>query len=84
LSVGRTYVTTGRNAWERRYRNGESDYLLEKVTCGEGGFLFVSRTDAEAYIEKCDLALWLGCISVMKANKYSIEQLRKVKEILEK
>lgn len=34
------------------------------------------------YIEKCNLALWLGCLSVNQAEKYSLKQLKKVKEVL--
>ena len=58
-------------------------YLREKTTCGEAAMLFRTRTDAENYIEKHDLALWLGCMSVSKAEGYSLEQLQKVREILE-
>lgn len=82
-SVGRTYVTIGSNAWSRKFTNWDTEFLYEKVNCGEASLLFKTMKDAEEYIEKCDIALWLGGISVNKAEKYSIEQLRKVKAILE-
>lgn len=83
ISVGRAYVTTGSNAWSRKYMNWDTEYLREKVEIGESGYLFKTMSDAEDYIEKCDLALWLGCISVSRAEKYSIEQLRQIRAILE-
>lgn len=82
-SVGRTYVTTGVNAWSRKYMNWDTEYLMEKVECGESKHLFRTMSDAEDYLEKCDLALWLGCMSVPKAEQYSVEQLRKVRELLQ-
>lgn len=80
--VGRIYVTIGNAGWEQKFMNYDSEYLYEKVSYGEAGLLFKTLQEAEEYIEKCSLALWLGCISVGKAETYSIEQLRKVKEIL--
>lgn len=82
-SVGRTYVTIGQGAFSKRYQNWNSEYLYEKVDYGESTLLFKTKEDVENYIEKCDLALWLGCLSVTKAESYSLEQLRKVKGILE-
>ena len=81
-SVGRIYVTIGNNAWSRKFENFNSEFLHEKVNCGESSLLFKTMEDADEYIEKCDLAIWLGRISVSTAEKYSIEQLRKVKAIL--
>lgn len=82
-SVGRIYVTIGDGPYSQKYMNRESEYLYEKVDFGESKLLFKTYKDAEDYIEKSDLALWLGCISVDKAKKYSLEQLRKIKEILD-
>lgn len=79
--VGRCYVTIS-GPWERKFQNWEKEYLFEKVDCGEAALLFKTKEDAEEYIEKCELALWLGNISINQAEKYSVEQLRKVKEIL--
>lgn len=82
-SVGRTYVTTGVNAWSRKYMNWDAEYLYEKVECGESRMLFKTMADVEDYLEKCEISLWLGNLSVDRAKKYSVEQLRKVKEILD-
>lgn len=82
LSVGRMYVTVGESRWQYKFMNWNPDCLIEKVNCGEARLLFKTYTDAENYMQKKNLALWLGCISVGRAEKYSLEQLRKVKEIL--
>lgn len=42
----------------------------------------MTREAAEQYIEKEDLALWLGTLSVSAAGKYNLETLRKVKKLL--
>lgn len=81
-AVGRKYVTVGYNAWSQKYMDWNAEYLQEKVDFGEPNLLFKTRSDAEEYVEKIELALWLGCMSVSSAEKYSIRQLRKVKEIL--
>ena len=83
VSVGRIYVTIGTKSWSEKYMDNNTTYLHEKANFGEAAMLFRTRADAENYIEKHDLALWLGCISVSKAEGYSLEQLRKVREILE-
>lgn len=82
-SVGRIYVTIGNGPYSHKYMNNESEFLYEKIDYGESRLLFKTYKDAEDYIEKTELALWLGCISVTRAEKYSLEQLRKVKEILD-
>lgn len=82
LRVGRTYVTLD-TAWEEKFMDWDKEYLLEKCDFGEKKLLFKTRADAEGYIEKCDLAQWLSRISVSQAEEYSLEQLRKVKEILD-
>lgn len=84
-SVGRTYVTTGIDTVQRRFMNNhnESEYLVEKVSFGDSDLLFASRTAAEEHIEKYFLGLWLGCISTTKANKFTLQQLRDVKKILD-
>ena len=81
-SVGRTYITIGNNAWTQKYINWNAEYLQEKVNYGEPSLLFKTMEDAENYIEKCELSLWLGCLSVREAEKFSLEQLRKVRELL--
>lgn len=81
-TVGRMYVSIGDGEWKQKFMNYDSEYLYEKASFGESDLLFKTMKDAEEYIEKCSLALWLGCISVGRAETYSVEQLRKVKEIL--
>lgn len=80
-TVGRQYVTIGENVWSRKFQNWNSDMLLEKVDCGASGYLFKTRKEAEEYIEYKDLCVWLNTLNSY-SNKYSLEQLRKVKEIL--
>lgn len=63
--------------------HNESEYLVEKVSFGNSDLLFASRTTAEEYIEKYFLGLWLGCISTARANKFTLQQLRDVKKILD-
>lgn len=79
-TVGRQYVTVG-DTWSRKFQNWNSDMLLEKVDCGASGYLFKTRKEAEEYIEYEDLCVWLSALNSF-SNKYSLEQLRKVKEIL--
>ena len=81
-SVGRTYVTTKEGVWEKRYQSWGDEYLYEKTDVGEARLLFITKEDAENYVEKCNLALWLGSVSVRQAESYSLEQLRRIKEIL--
>lgn len=80
-SVGRVYVTTGSG---RRFMEDTRDECLkEKVSFGSSDLLFNSKIAAEEYIEKEGLELWLGCISVDGAKRYTLQQLRTVKNILE-
>ena len=79
--IGRVYVTTTTG---RRFMEGtHEEFLTEKVSFGESDLFFNSRTAAEEYIEKNGLELWLGCISVDGAKRYTLQQLRAVKNILE-
>lgn len=80
--VGRKYVTID-NWSESQFIEGKDEYLREKVSYGEARLLFKNIQDVETYIEKKELARWLRCTSVSKSESYSLEQLRKVKEILE-
>lgn len=80
-TAGRQYVTVGENAWSRKFQNWDSDMLLEKVNCGASSYLFKTRKEAEEYIEYADLCVWLNTLD-NHSKKYSLEQLRKVKEIL--
>ena len=80
--VGKKYLTTGEGYYKKRYMEWNREYLLEKVEYGENSYLFRNEKDAQDYMEKQELVLWLGCMSCATAECYSVEQLRKVKEIL--
>lgn len=80
-AVGRKYVTIGNGD---RYESEESNTfgLIQNIDYGDKGLLFPSRTDANNYIEKSRLSVWISNISWIKSRNYTLEQLRKVKEIL--
>ncbi|MDU3181743.1 MAG: hypothetical protein E6686_10230 [Lachnospiraceae bacterium] len=81
--VGRKYVTDNKGV-----RYGEHPYyksfLVEESNCGEKGFLFCTEQEAKEYIEKVKLMRWISTFSFAPVDDYSAEDLRKVKEILEK
>lgn len=83
LSVGRKYITVDRGYTTSKY--SVEDYcpfgLIEKVEYGGAGICFPSMQTLNDYKEKETLERWFRNIS-SHANKYSLEQLRKVKEIL--
>lgn len=82
--VGRKYVTLDSGA-----RFSGSPYkmsfpvFIEDVPYGEKGYLFKTQKDAEEWIEMDRLELWLRNLNVYN-HPYTLEQLRKVKEILTK
>lgn len=82
-SIGRTYVTTMYGGNTYRYQSWNREYLLEKVDYGEKALLFRTREELDEYVKKCEIAKWLGRMDISMAEKYSYEQLRRVKEILE-
>lgn len=80
-AVGRKYVTIdngNRYEHEERFCFG----LVQNTEYGEITFLCPSITDANNYIEQSKLSKWLSNITWIKCRKYTLEQLRKVKEIL--
>lgn len=79
-SVGRKYVTVDNGA---RYGNSDKPYgLIENKNWGSLTFLCPSREHVEMHIEKDKLRRWLNR-AAQSGKEYSLEQLRKVKEILE-
>lgn len=78
--VGRKYVylTTG---IKYEYCDWCEFGLIEAQDWGNRSFLFASEAHAKMEIEKRELALWLN--SLRTNNKYTLKQLRKVKEILD-
>lgn len=80
-AIGRKYVTTSS---DRRYFSSDrSPYgLLEARDWGEETLLCPSMEDAAMHIEWKLLELWLYNISSAH-KRYTLEQLRQVKAILE-
>lgn len=79
-AIGRKYVTVESGS---RYENSDNPYgLIESKDWGDRTFLCPSRECAEMHIEKEELMRWL-CNAASFTYKYSLEQLRKAKEILE-
>lgn len=79
-SVGRTYVTI--DCYNRKFKE-DSICLEETTNIGRKGVLLKSRRDAEEYIEREYLTIWLIGLNAITVQNYSLEQLRKVREILE-
>jgi len=83
LSVGRKYITVDRGYPTSKY--SVEDHcpfgLIEKVEYGGADICFPSMQALNDYKEKKSLDRWFYDVS-SHANKYSLEQLRKVKEIL--
>lgn len=83
VAVGRKYITVDYGYPVSKY--SVEDYcsfgLIEKCEYGAAGICFPSIQALNDYKEKKELNLWLSNISVF-GNKFSLEQLRKVKEIL--
>lgn len=87
LKVGKKYVTVREVYLERKY--GEEDYspdaLVEKTEFGSADLLFVSEQAYKDYLEKLELEKWLqNTVARYGRLNFSLEQLRKVKAILEK
>lgn len=81
ISVGRKYVTVengNRYASEEWFHFG----LVQSIDYGERSFLCPSKTDAYNYIEFIKLQIWISSLTRYKVKNYTLEQLRKVKEIL--
>lgn len=76
--IGRKYITDDLGC--RFYEwNG---LFLEDREVGEKGYLFFSKKEAEAWIELDRLEIWLSSINCYN-HPFTLEQLRKVKAILE-
>lgn len=78
--VGRKYVTCD----HIRFEQDECEFGLRSETWS-GKRLFLTQEDAVKHIEKNALCRWLHdtCYHLFKLEKYSLEQLRQVKQILE-
>lgn len=86
VKVGRKYITDDRDC--RFYETDiimddhRTHVLLEDREFGEKGYLFASKEEADSWIELDKLEKWLSTIRCYN-HPYTVEQLRKVKEILE-
>lgn len=79
--IGRKYVVDDRDVKyckEPYLKEG----LVESSECGERAYIFPKMEEAKDYIEKYELMIWFSRISSTDTRKYSLQQLRKVKEIL--
>lgn len=87
--VGRKFVFVRpiEGGYETKYRicNDERlGYLIEETEIGMPRLLFPSPEAANLYIEKEELKLWLiEAAGWDSAQRYTLEQLREVKRILE-
>lgn len=80
IKVGQVYVTT--NHYNKRYRSSSIPYgLIEQANWGETTYLCPDKERALMYVEHEELRLWLYKAAEYK-NKYTLDQLRQVKEIL--
>ena len=89
ISVGRKYVTvTGMALSVSTFRFGVSaasnEYLAEVVDYGWSKKIFPTKEKAEEYIEKENLRIWVDkALMYSKSKEYTLDQLRRVKVILE-
>ena len=81
-SVGRKYVKAG--PFEFYAPDNTDDYFVEKTTYSHEYRAFPTAEAADEYIERENLRQWLReAAAWSRMEKYSIGQLRAVKEILE-
>lgn len=57
--------------------------LVESSEYGERAYIFPTKEEAEKYIEKNNLLEWMRSLNFVSGREYTLEQLRKVKKILE-
>ena len=86
IKVGRKYITVFEHGWKTQY--SAEDYcpmaLVEKVDAGSPSLLFKSEQAYNDYKELKRLVMWLrNAAARMYDDTYSLDQLRKVKAILE-
>lgn len=88
MSIGRKYVKikylSGCFECAFYQRDERTSYLVEKVPCGVANYLFQSRIMVDEYRESKEILKWIyGELQYINENKYSVEQLREIKRILE-
>lgn len=83
--IGRKYVYTA-EYWECRYAEQHwlKEGLVEEKDWGDRKLLFSTEDALHEYLERKDLEGWLfDKMQKGVRNTYTLEQLRKIKEILE-
>ena len=89
VSVGRKYVKAAKeennlSTYDFYNLRGDDDYLSEVDYCNTGRRLFPTQQAAIEDIEKDMLKNWISkAVQYSNMEKYTVKQLRKVKEILE-
>lgn len=89
VSVGRKYVKTAKQESDIRTSDfynarGDDDYLCEVDYCNTGRKLFPTQQAALEDIERDMLKSWISkATDYSRIDSYTVQQLRKVKEILE-
>lgn len=81
--VGRKYVTVS-CPWEQKYENFNADYLMEATSYGSSSYLFPSKKAVEEYVEKEELIRLLNRLDSYHYERCSLEDLKKITEILKK
>lgn len=79
--IGRKYVVDDRDV-KYCQESYLEEGLVENCEYGERAYIFPKMEEAKDYIEKYELMIWFSRISSTGTRKYSLQQLRKVKEIL--
>ena len=85
IAVGRKYVTVeSSHGYDDKYEEAEpgENHLVQMTDFGEAKLLFKTLPDVEDYCEKIALVKWLSGLKSYGYDKYSLTQLRLVKEIL--
>lgn len=84
--VGRKYVTIG-GRWGERFRETvgkNKPYLIEEAEYGSPRLLFPTEDAVRDYMEREKLKEWVRIAAGWeKIDRYTLEQLRAVKKILE-
>lgn len=76
--VGRKYVYT-QSGYDYEPCHGNENYLIEHI---QMSLLFVTEREAMEYLERIQLERWLSNVFSNRNQRFSLDQLRKVKEIL--
>ena len=79
-SSGRKYITLDNND---KYEEFKDDFLLQVINYGEKRLLFRTKKDAAEYLERYDLISWFRNQATTNVDNFSLDQLKKIKEIIE-